>query len=114
MKPTAQALLADEAATPVRNVWNEVSPLKATFHDFPFQRSIRALAQEHDPLSVPTAQAFLPEVVTTPLRNEVPGLGLCTRFHDLPLKCSVMVCPFPPEPTAHTLDADDALTALSV
>ena len=60
--PTAQALLADVAATPAREPPDPGEGLGTRVQEVPFQRRIRVLA----PLPVPTAQAFLPDVAATP------------------------------------------------
>ena len=65
-QPTAQALPADVAATPVRLHQLAVAGLGTCFHTLPFQRTIRALELEVLPVE-PTAQALLTEVAATPL-----------------------------------------------
>ena len=63
VQPTAQALLADVAATPDRLL--PAGPgLGTVFQAVPFHRRIRVLP----PLVPPTAHALLAEVAATPLR----------------------------------------------
>ena len=59
--PTAQALLADVAATPAREPPDPGDGLDTCVQEVPFHRRIKVLA----PL-VPTAQAFVADVAATP------------------------------------------------
>jgi hypothetical protein len=60
--PTAQALLADVAATPAREPPDPGDELGIRVQEVPFHRRIKVLA----PLPVPTAQALAADVAATP------------------------------------------------
>ena len=83
--PTAQALVADVAATPSRASVPEGLGLGTTSQALPFQCSIRVLLVWGDPLT-PTAQALLGDVAAAALRtlSLVPRFGLGTTAHVLP------------------------------
>jgi transcriptional regulator with XRE-family HTH domain len=117
--PTAQARLADTAATPLRNTPPPGVGLGTCFHDFPFQRRIRLKPGPHPQLTSPTAQARCVDTAVTPCRKSArpllaSGLGLWTRCHDLPFHAktrvlnSLLVTEFP---TAQAWLADSAVTA---
>src|SRR5215469_9970021 len=106
--PTAHALLAEVAATPITPP--APAGLCTTRHALPFQCSARPLPVVGLPLK-PTAQALLAEVAATPSR--LPTLtGLGATRHALPFQCSIAVLsPLgPPMPTAQALAADVAAT----
>jgi hypothetical protein len=91
-EPTAHALVAEVAATPISR--EPTGPgFDCTVHARPFQRSINA------PLGrKPTAHAFEAEVAATPKnRDEPPGFGLAWILHARPSQCStnVLVLPLP-------------------
>ena len=113
-KPTAQALLAEVAVTPLRRVLFPpcAGGLGTCVHLVPFQCRMRdwaALLMEK-----PTAQALLAEVAPTPDRLlSSPGLGLTTCVHLRPSQCKTRVfAPGPLEnsPTAQALLAEVAAT----
>src|SRR5258708_24373878 len=117
MKPTAQASLAETAATPARS--EPAGPgLGTRFQVLPFQRRIRVFPLAFvKQLVQPTAQALLAEVAevaATPLRPaSAPGLGLGTRFQVLPVQRPIRVLwllGVPAKPTAHAPLAETAAT----
>jgi hypothetical protein len=86
VKPTAQALPAESAATPERPAPPAGLGLGTCFHTVPFHRKISVLTLP--PVLVePTAQALLAETAATPERPEKPrGAGLGTCFQPLPFQ----------------------------
>jgi hypothetical protein len=90
----------------------------AQFQVVPFQCRIRVWELPWLTLLVlPTAQAFRAEVAATAeSRALAQGLGLDTRFHEVPFHHKVRVfvgpSPLPVSPTAQALPADVAATLL--
>src|SRR5215469_4915794 len=105
--PTAQALLAEVAATPSR--LPTLTGLGATRHALPFQCSIAVLSPLGPPM--PTAQALAADVAATPAR--FPMSGHRTRRQDLPFHPRSSEWPFC-SPTAQALAVDVAATPLRV
>jgi hypothetical protein len=91
-KPTAQAFVAEVAATPLSSPLPTGFGLRTCFQEVPFQRSIR-VAFPVDSLKVdPTAQAFAAEVAATPSRKapRAPaGNGLRICFQAVPSQCRI-------------------------
>jgi hypothetical protein len=102
--PTAQALLADVAATPKRLLLAPGLGLDTRVHTLPFQRRISVLS----PL-VPAAQVLLAEVAATPESSPPPaGVGLGTCVQAVPFQCAIRVLGLemlPSLPTAQALAA---------
>jgi hypothetical protein len=87
--PTARALSAELAATPMSSAAPAGVGLGTCVHPLPFHRSIRVRRVLYVP---PTAQASLPEVADTPKRKPPPaGVGLGTRFHPAPFQRTIKV-----------------------
>src|SRR6516165_739351 len=113
VQPTAQALLAETAATPrrVSGLGNSGLGLATCFHAVPFHRKINVLVM--GPVK-PTAHALPAESAATPARPAPPaGLGLGTCFHAAPFHRKISVLGLPPvlvEPTAQALLAETAAT----
>src|SRR5260221_121501 len=87
--PTAQALAADFALTPLSPAFTGGLGLATWVHLVPFQCRIKV------PVPVPpTAQALLADVAATPDSplGAPPGLGLATRVHLVPFQCRMRVC----------------------
>jgi hypothetical protein len=104
-EPTAQALVADVAATPASAAPPAGLGLGTCFHAVPFQRRIKVL-----PPAVPTAQALLADVAATPAREPPdPGDGLGTCVQEVPFHRRIKVLA-PLVPTAQALVADVAAT----
>src|SRR6266566_2622072 len=95
-KPTAQALLAEVAATLDRLLSFPGPGLATCAHLRPSQCKIRVFSPR--PLeSSPTAQASLAEVAATPPRSlKAPGLGLATCFQLVPFQCRIRLRSPPP------------------
>ena len=117
VQPTAQALVADVAATPVRMPPPAGVGLGTHFHTVPFQRRISVLQPRQVPARwsvYPTAQALPADVAATPLRKlSGAGAGLGTRFHAVPFQRTIRVL-LPAEPTAQALRADKTATPLKL
>src|SRR5690348_3577353 len=115
--PTAQALLAEVAATASRSLVEPGAGLGTRVHLVPFQYRIRVLWVV--PVAErPTAQALLAEVATTPVRELAvvapPWLGLGTCAHVAPFQRKVRVrstVPLSVKPTAQAFEVDVAPTA---
>ncbi len=88
-EPTAQALAADVALTPVRPALIPRLGLATWVHLVPFQCRMRVC---EGPLWPPTAQALVEEMAATPRSAASPGLGLVTRVHLVPFQCRMRVC----------------------
>src|SRR6266568_2125022 len=111
VQPTAQALMAESAATTRRTSGLGASGLGlgTCAHAVPFHRRISVL--ELAPPVLPTAQALPAETAATPDRTAPPaGVGLGTCFHAVPFHRSIRVLPAPVWPTAQALVADVAAT----
>src|SRR5437773_1708165 len=94
--PTAQALVAEVAATADREVMVPGLGADTCFQAVPFQRRIRPWSPRLVP-NLPTAQALLAEVAVTPVRLlKVAGLGLGTCAHVVPFQCRISVLLPPP------------------
>lgn len=104
-EPTAQARVAEAAATPDRSFEpGSGLGLGTCFHALPFQCIIRDLAQ----LQIdPTAQALVAEVAATAFRPAT--VGLACRFQAVPFQCKVRLL-LPTNPTAQALLAEVAVT----
>src|SRR6516225_9706274 len=105
--PTAQALVADVAATLERF---PMSGLRTCRHALPFH-----CRTSEWPFCSPTAQTRLAEVAATPLRLSPAGegFGLGTCRHVLPFQCTISVrltCPESYSPTAQALPEEVAAT----
>jgi hypothetical protein len=120
-QPTAQALLAEVAVTPLSAPTRACAGLATRFHVLPFHCKITVcgLVELRKQSAVqPTAQALCAETAATLLRELFcPGLGLGTRFQVVPFQCkiSVLIPPkpwkqFPAQPTAQALLAEVAAT----
>src|SRR5215472_8124375 len=115
--PTAQALVADTAATPARMPPGAPRPgLGVCAQAVPFHPSINGVL---NPLGVaqsiqPTAQARPTETAATPRRVSGlgnSGLGLGTCFHVVPFHYKINVLVMGPvKPTAQALPAESAAT----
>ena len=121
MQPTAQALLADVAATllrPLPNCPKDGLGLGTRCQAVPFQCRIKLVSGEVPWETAPTAQALRPEVTATEVREALPVmLGLGTCFQLAPFQCRISVLPNPEpnadsEPTDQALVAEEALTAV--
>src|SRR2546427_6020721 len=94
MSPTAQAALAETAATPKRAAPPAGLGLGPLVHPVPFHRAIRVVMTSPVPLPLsvpPTAQALLADVAATP-RSMPPGAprpGVGTCFHAVPFHRSI-------------------------
>src|ERR1700758_1909703 len=108
--PTAQALLAEVAATPPNAPPVPGCGLVTCAHFWPFQCRIKGWPAP--PLSrKPTAQASVADTAPTALSQAaVPGLGLVTCRQVWPSQCRIRVRCSPPStkltPTAQTSAAD--------
>jgi hypothetical protein len=115
-EPTAQALLAEVAATPDRLPGR--LELGTCFHAVPFHRriSVVVLVPVLEKVS-PTAQASPVETAATPERTLSAGAGLGTCFHPVPFQCSIRAFPLLVkqlvQPTDQALLAEAADTPLS-
>src|SRR4029078_408022 len=91
--PTVQMSLGDVPATPFR-MFSASFPFTEgkTLHDVPSQCSVSVPPEE-----LPTAQTSLAEIAVVALSSfeRVPGLGLGTAAHWLPLHRSITVGPAP-------------------
>jgi len=108
--PTAKALPADVAATPLRKFSGAGAGLGTRFHVVPFQRTIRVFAPKR---VVPTAQALWADVAATAAKSPDAWTGLGTRFHTVPFQRTIRVL-LPAEPTAQALRADKTATPLKL
>src|SRR5690348_4974959 len=114
-RPTAQALLAEVAATLPNAPPVPGCGLVTCAHFWPFQCRIKGWPTV--PLEKsPTAQASVADTVRTPRSPaRVPGLGLVTCCQVWPSQCRIRVCSTPGAalvPTAQTSAADTARTPL--
>jgi hypothetical protein len=85
--PTAQALVAEVAATPNRSLPPTGFGLGTCAHAVPFHRSMSVWA----PPMLPTAHAFAAETAATPERTLPAGPGLRTCAHAVPFHRSINV-----------------------
>ena len=121
--PTAQALVAEVAATPRKLGRTAGVGLNTRDQAVPFQCKIRS-PWAAGAKSAPTAQALVAVVALT--LNRAPtvelGLGVATRDQAVPFQCTISPshsAAEPPHaevqysPTAHALAAEDALTLRS-
>src|SRR5262250_1919250 len=115
--PTAQAFVAEVAATPNRLVSDVGLGLGVLFQAWPFQCRAMVAPAPLPVLNSPTVQTFVADVAATPLRitsvTGPAGLGLATRFHFVPFQCRTRVLPVVlvnVSPTAQALRADVAVT----
>ena len=107
--PTAQALLADVAATPDKLPAG--AGLGTRFHAVPFHRTISGLGLLLVvQLLQPTAQALLADVAATPDRLLPVGSGLDTVFQAIPFHRRIRALPPLVPPTAQALLAEVAAT----
>src|SRR5262249_47030420 len=105
--PTAQAFLADVAATAARLTVRLRGGVgrDTRCHAVPFQCRIRLLTLPTLTIS-PTAQAFRADVAATPRSRLRTGDGAGIRLHAVPFQCRINV---PPAwPTAHAFVPDVA------
>src|SRR5215468_10970501 len=88
-RPTAQALLAEDAATAVRLLVSPWLGPRTWAHFFPFQCKIKEVSVA--PVSYPpTAQVLLAPVVAAPSRNApIPRLGLGCWVHAFPFQARI-------------------------
>ena len=104
--PTAQALAADAAATPVRR---PAAGVGTSAHAVPFQCSITVTRPRPGHTVPPTAQALPGEVAATPCRLPAPPrAGPGTSVHARPFQCSINAPLL--DPTAQALAAEVAAT----
>src|SRR6266851_5817261 len=114
LRPTAQAVAGDQAATPVRPLAGATLGLGTCVHLTPFQRRIRSLTPGRS--ASPTAQAYWADKAATPWRKFWrAGFGLGTRVHLVPFQCKIKVfwlplSPQPVKPTAQAFWAERAAT----
>src|SRR5215469_12852485 len=114
--PTAQALLADVAATPLRMPPPGLGlALGTRAHAVPFQRSMTVLLTSRAFWAAPlTTQALRADVAPTPQKMPLPGWsGAGTCRHAWPFQCRTsawLAVQLPLNPTAQTSLADVAAT----
>src|SRR5262249_45116288 len=114
--PTAQALVAEVAATPLRIPPNLRAGLVTCCHAAPFQCSISGTPRLLTSLP-PTAQASLAAAAATPMNSEsaAGGVGLFARVRAVPSQRRIPVWPaVVAPPTAQTLPREPAAPACRI